>query len=232
MAERTVHDEAARAERLLAAQDRAARLFAAVEATGIIAPGVTDWEASDAIRDLAAAEHGVDEHWHKRIVRSGPHTLQPYTEDPPDRTMTEDDIAFADFGPVFGDWEADFGRTWVIGSDPVKQRLVADLPEVFAEAKTWYQAHPDCTGGELYAEVVRQSEARGWSFGNFHCGHMVGEHPHENHPDGLDALLWAQSEMRIDALDPSGRVSHWILEVHLVDRQRQIGGFHEELLTL
>jgi Xaa-Pro dipeptidase len=29
--------------------------------------------------------------------------------------MTNDDIVFADFGPVFEGWEADFGRTWVIG---------------------------------------------------------------------------------------------------------------------
>jgi Xaa-Pro dipeptidase len=32
--------------------------------------------------------------------------------------------------------------------------------------------------------------------------------------------------------DPSRRIRHWILEVHLVDRARQIGGFYEELPTL
>jgi hypothetical protein len=32
--------------------------------------------------------------------------------------------------------------------------------------------------------------------------------------------------------DRSGRAGHWILEVHLVDRDRQIGGFYEELLDL
>jgi hypothetical protein len=29
-----------------------------------------------------------------------------------------------------------------------------------------------------------------------------------------------------------GRQCHWILEVHLVDRDRRIGGFFEQLLTL
>jgi hypothetical protein len=33
-------------------------------------------------------------------------------------------------------------------------------------------------------------------------------------------------------LDRTGRRCHWILEIHLVDRDRQIGGFHEELLDL
>ena len=32
--------------------------------------------------------------------------------------------------------------------------------------------------------------------------------------------------------DPSGRQCHWILEVHLVDREREIGGFFEQLLTV
>ncbi len=45
--------------------------------------------------------------------------------------MTDDDIVFADFGPVFDDWEADYGRTWVIGNNPDKLRRRDDLAEVF-----------------------------------------------------------------------------------------------------
>jgi len=32
--------------------------------------------------------------------------------------------------------------------------------------------------------------------------------------------------------DAHGRPRHWILEVHFVDRAREIGGFFEELLTV
>jgi hypothetical protein len=32
-------------------------------------------------------------------------------------------------------------------------------------------------------------------------------------------------------LDRTGRRCHWILEIHLVDRDRQIGGFHEDFST-
>jgi hypothetical protein len=32
--------------------------------------------------------------------------------------------------------------------------------------------------------------------------------------------------------DRNGQVSHWILEVHLVDSERGIGGFFEQLLDL
>jgi Xaa-Pro aminopeptidase len=185
------------------------------------------------VRDLAAERFGVRRHWHKRIVRSGPFTLQPYQESPPDRVMLDEDIAFADFGPVFDDWEADFGRTWVIGDDPVKRRLRDDLAAVFAEGKRHFEARPEITGAELYAEVLRLTAARGWEFGNFHCGHVVGEFPHERvagEPDASRITGANTDPMR--RLDPSGRRVHWILEIHLVDRAREIGGFYEELLTL
>jgi Xaa-Pro aminopeptidase len=69
---------------------------------------------------------GIRRYWHKRIIRAGPNTLQPYRENPPDRVIGADDIVFADFGPIFEEWEADFGRTFVLGDDPVKHRLAAD----------------------------------------------------------------------------------------------------------
>jgi len=49
-----VEDEGVRSARLLDAQAKAADLFAAIEPRGIIAPGVRETDASDAIRDLAA----------------------------------------------------------------------------------------------------------------------------------------------------------------------------------
>lgn len=225
--------EQERVSHLLAAQERAAALFDAVTEAAILAPGVLDSEASDAIRELAADRFGMPRHWHKRIVRSGPNTLRPYQENPPDRAMTDDDIVFADFGPIFEGWEADFGRTWVLGGDPVKLRLRDDLAEVFTAGKRFYEDHPDLTAAELYTEVVRLARERGWEFGNHHCGHLVGEFPHENFAgERTGSLLAAGNLEPIRRTDPSGRVAHWILEVHLVDRDRRIGGFYEELLTV
>ena len=105
-----VEDEDLRAARLLDAQAKAAELFAAIGPRAIIAAGVGEVEASNAIRDLAADMFGVDRHWHKRIVRAGPNTLQPYRQNPPDRVITADDIVFCDFGPVFEQGNR-FGRT-------------------------------------------------------------------------------------------------------------------------
>lgn len=95
-----IEDEALRATRLLDAQDKAVALFAEVQARGLVAPGVRETEASNAIRDLAAEMFGVSRFWHKRIVRAGANTLQPYKENPPDRVIGDDDIVFCDFGPA------------------------------------------------------------------------------------------------------------------------------------
>jgi hypothetical protein len=70
-----VRSEDERTARLLEAQGMAAELFAAVEAGGLIAPGVGERQASDAIRDLAGDMFGTERWWHKRIVRAGPNTL-------------------------------------------------------------------------------------------------------------------------------------------------------------
>ena len=83
---------------------------------------------------------GTTRHWHKRIIRSGPNTLAPYQENPPDRVIGADDIAFADFGPIFEEYEADFGRTYVFGADPAKHRLQRDLPNRCSHCLT-----PRCT---------------------------------------------------------------------------------------
>jgi Xaa-Pro aminopeptidase len=196
-------DEEVRAQKLLDAQAKAADLF------------------------------GVSRYWHKRIVRAGPNTLQPYRQNPPDRILGEDDIAFCDFGPIFEDWEADFGRTFVIGDDPVKQQLRAALPVIFDAGRAFFDSHPDVTGEQLFDHVTVLAGQAGWEFGGTIAGHLVGEFPHEKIAgDEIGSYIAPESGEPMRRLDRTGRRCHWILEIHLVDRDRQIGGFHEELLDL
>jgi Xaa-Pro dipeptidase len=208
-------------------------LFDAISERAVIGPGVGERAASDAIRDLAADLFGTRRFWHKRIVRAGPNTLLPYDENPPDRLIEADDIVFCDFGPIFEEWEADFGRTFVLGDDPVKHRLRADLPVIWDAGRAFFEADPDITGERLYAHMVGLAEQAGWEFGGLHSGHLVGQFPHEKIAgDELECYIAPGSDQPMRRLDRTGRRCHWILEVHLVDRDRQIGGFHEELLDL
>ena len=232
MAEGT-EDEDVRAARLLDAQAKAAQLFAAVEQFGLIRTGVREVEASDAIRDLAAEMFGVDRHWHKRIVRAGPNTLQPYRRNPPDRMIDDDDIVFCDFGPIFEKWEADFGRTFVLGSDPVKLALRDALPVVWNAGRSFFSAHPAITGQQLFTHVNGLAEQAGWEFGGPHAGHLIGQFPHDK-IDGakIESYISPGNNTAMRRTDRAGHRCHWILEVHLIDRRRQIGGFYEELLDL
>src|ERR1700723_3958868 len=134
-----------RAERLLDAQASAIALFEEVAARGRLAPGQGEQAVSDQVRDLANEMFGKTRHWHKRIIRSGPHTLFPYRENPPDRIIEADDIAFADFGPIFEEFEADPGRTYGLGGDPAKHRLGADLPVIFDAGRHYFAGHPGIT---------------------------------------------------------------------------------------
>lgn len=220
-------------ESLLAAQNKAAALFAEVVDSGMIQPGKLESELTGEIHSLAGARFGVRRHWHKRIVRSGPNTLMTYYDDPADRRIAEDDVVYFDFGPVFEEWEADFGRTYAVGSDPIKHRLVADIAASFQQGKDFYRRSPVLTCGQLYDFVAGLAEPLGWKFGAPSAGHLIGHFPHEQAP--LDRNRFSIRHGNDTALrepDANGMMRHWILEIHFVDPVRQIGGFFEELLTL
>ena len=226
-------DEAVRVSRLLDAQVKAAQLFDEVEARELMRAGITERALSNEIRDLAKGMFGVTRHWHKRIVRAGENTLETADENPPDRVIADDDILFLDFGPIFEEWEADFGRTFVLGSDPRKLALRDALPEVWHAGHDYFHRHPDVTGEELFDHVVTLSEDRGWVFGGIIAGHLVGEFPHEKIAgDEIDSYIAPGSKQPMRRKERSGKECHWILEVHLHDEDRRFGGFHEELLDI
>ena len=227
-----MYSEAQRVAALAEAQQKAAAFFDRIEQS-LIRPGVTEMQLTRDIAELGRREFGIEQNWHKRIVRAGPNTLEPYDENPPDLMLGEDDILFIDLGPVFEAWEADFGRTYVLGADPHKLRLRDDVAAAFVAGKKYFQEHPQITGSEFYAYVQQLAERAGWEFGGKLAAHMIGEFPHKSLPVDK-AVAWADAgnHTPMRGLDPLGRERHWILEIHFVDRARRIGGFYEELLTV
>lgn len=223
--------EAERRAALIAAEARANALFDAIEATGAIAAGRTERDVEEAIRELAEQCFGVTQHWHRRIVRSGPHTLTTAFDHPDDRTIEPDDTVYVDLGPVFEPWEADIGRTYALGADADRRRLVADLPRVFDQVQAHYDASPQITGAQLYAFAQGAAEDAGWAFGGRIAGHLVGEFPHHTWPPEFSRRWIAPgNDEPMRGTDHLGRARHWILEIHLVDQARTFGGFYERLL--
>jgi Xaa-Pro dipeptidase len=218
---------------LLDAQQKAHALFAGIKTKNLIRPGRRESEINEGVYALAENMFGIRRYWHKRIVRAGPNTLAPYDENPPDLTVAGDDIVFLDLGPVFEEWEADYGRTYVVGDDPLKQKLCREIEAAFTKGKQYFQDHPEITAAELYAYAQQLAEQAGWEYGGPIAGHLIGVFPHEKIAGNMVTLyVHPQNHNRMRLPDASGRKRHWILEIHFVDRARQIGGFYEELLTI
>ncbi|BBZ25533.1 M24 family metallopeptidase [Mycolicibacter hiberniae] len=228
--------ESVRVERLRDAQAKAGALFDEIERRAMIRPGVGERRLSEEIAALAADLFGVTRHWHRRVVRAGENTLLPFRADPPDRVITDDDIVYLDLGPIFEQWEADFGRTFVLGgadADPDKLALRDALPRVWNAGREFFEAHADVTGAQLFDHVVGLARDEGLEFGAPIAGHLLGEFPHKK-ISGDEARFYVApgSDERMRRTDATGRVCHWILEVHLVNRARGFGGFYEQLLDI
>ena len=217
---------------LLKAEAKALELFYETEKRNWIVPGISEDDLSKKIHDLAFEMFHTKTHWHKRIVRSGKNTLLPYSKNPPNRTLSADDILFFDFGPVFERWEADLGRTYVLGSDPKKIQLKRDVEECWNIGKEFFDSRSTITGAELYSYICKLAEDRSWSFGNEHCGHLIGKFPHER-IQGEKTLNYIHPENHtpMNAPDKNGNPRDWILEIHFIDIKQKIGGFFEQVLT-
>ena len=216
-------------QHLLRAEQKAIELFATVEALGLITPGKSERELTAEIVRLAEESFGITQYWHKKIVRTGVNTLESYNGNPPDRIIQPEDILFLDFGPIFEGWEADLGRTYVLGNDALKLKLKQDVGTAWQEAKAWYEEKSSLTGSEFFYYATELAARYGWEFAGEIAGHIVGHFPHEQAGPG-DLSLDIHPDNHADILDAQGQDRHWILELHFVDRANHIGAYFEQLL--
>jgi Xaa-Pro dipeptidase len=220
-------------ENLLKSQNKAKELLREIEERKLIKIGVTESAITKEIYNIALEVFGTKKHWHKRLVRTGPNAVLSYKAEPPDRAVEENDLVYVDLGPVFDEFEGDIGKTYLMGTDPKKEKLIRDLEIIFAEAKEFYLKQPEMSGAQLWAKVEELTEKAGWLCGNSSAGHIIGEFSHSQRYGSLPHhKINALNNVSMTAPDIDGRVHHWILEIHLVDQEKQYGGFFEDLLTL
>lgn len=219
-------------EKLIEAEKKAAYLFEEVEKRNLIKAGKTEHQLSLEVTDLISELFGEKKFWHKKIVRAGKNTLLPYKEDPPNIVIENDDIVFIDFGPVFNGWEADFAKTYVLGNDEKKLKLMNDVESAWNEGNEFFKKNKtELTGAEFYKYTKELVKKYGWEYGNVYCGHLVGRFPHEKiigedivnyiHPDNNQLMC---------EKDRNGNERFWIYEIHFIDRKLGIGGFVERML--
>lgn len=219
-------------EKLQWAENKAIDLFNIVEQRGLIRAGKTELQLSEEIQKVAKEEFGVLDHWGKKIVRTGINTMAPYMANPDDLLIQEGDILFFDFHPVFDGWEADLGRTYILGNNPLKQKIKEDVEEAWYIANEWYHKQTKLTGAEFFSYVNELTKQYGYEFGNAIAGHIVGKYPHEQPDNPSDLCLDVHPDNHQDILsvDKNGDPRHWILELHFVDKANQIGAFFEQLI--
>lgn len=219
-------------QQLMKAEEIAIQLFQEVENRGLIQAGKDEETLNKEIFLLAKELFQIEKHWHKRIVRAGKNTLFPYKENPPNQIIQEDDILFFDFGPIIENWEADLGRTYVCGNDPDKTKIKQDIEKAWHEAKAWFHQHKSLKASDLFRYAEKKAAEKGWDFGGEIAGHLIGEFPHEKlEPGNYHLYVHPQNDLDMFLPDANGQKRHWILEMHFVDREREIGAFYEQVLT-
>lgn len=217
---------------LIRAEKIAIELFNEAEVRNLIVAGKDEETLNKEIFSLAKELFGIEKHWHKRIVRCGANTLHPYKENPPNRIIQKNDILFFDFGPIIENWEADLGRTYVLGNDHQKHKLKNDVEIAWHETKNWFDQQTDLKASKLFEFAVNKAIQYGWEFGGEIAGHLIGEFPHESlEPGNYHLYVHPENHNNMFELDVHGQPRNWILELHFVDRKNEIGGFYEQLLT-
>ena len=218
--------------KLLNAQYISIQLFKAIEESNLIIAGKSEEQLNAEVCDLALHKFGIQEHWHKKIVRTGKNTLAIYPDNPHNRTIAKDDILFIDLGPIVEGYEADIGRTYVLGNDPRKLKLKNDVEAAWYDIQEWYQQQTTLKASALFQYAVDKAAEFGWEFGGEIAGHIVGEYPHEQpiNTQSLELDIHPENHNDMFRLDANGNKRHWILELQFIDRENEIGGYFEQLL--
>jgi len=214
------------------AQNISIQLFKAIEENNLIVAGKSEEQLNSEVCGLALNKFGIETHWHKKIVRSGKNTLAIYPHNPADRIIDKDDILFIDLGPIVEGYEADIGRTYVLGNDPQKLKLKNDVEAAWYEIQEWYQHHTILKASDLFQYAAEKAKEYGWEFGGEIAGHIVGKYPHEQplDPQSLELDIHPENHNDIFLPDVFGNKRHWILELQFTDREKEIGGYFEQLL--
>jgi Xaa-Pro dipeptidase len=212
---------------LIEAEKIASELFRKIEQNALIKAGKSEKQLNFEIFELAKKEFGIKKHWHKRIVRAGENTLFPYKENPPDLVLKDDEILFFDFGPIIDEYEADYGRTYVLGNNAEKIRLAESVEKAWYEVRNWFFKQTEVSGADLFNYTVKTAEKYGYTFGGEIAGHLIGKFPHEKPNDKFNEVyIHPKNGKNLKA----NQSLFWILEIHFVDPNLKIGGFFEQLL--
>ena len=158
---------------LVAAQGATLEVLAELERE--VRPGDTEQELAARAEELARAR-GATGFWTPVAVGAGPGNLVCHPDFPPTaRAVAERDLVWFDVTPDFDGWPGDATRSVVVGSDPARERVLADCTRI--ERAIVDAIRPGMLAKELFGIARRLLDADGYELldllGNI--GHDLGE---------------------------------------------------------
>lgn len=187
------------------------------ELASMIRPGMVEEDAHILYKSLCE-KHGVLKNWHPAKLRFGPNTLKTFKEISDPYTLQAEDIFYVDIGPVVDGHEADYGETFVLGSNYEHKQIMQSSVKLFNEVRDhWMETK--IKGPELYEWASLRAKELGYHLNMGSDGHRIGDFPH--HVFFKGAIIECDEELLPNA---------WILEIQLDHPKLKFGAFFEDIL--
>lgn len=184
-----------------------------------IEPGMTQADC-DALISQSFKARDIQKMWHPTKFRIGADTTKSFSE-PSEKTQKigDGEICFIDVGPIFAGHEADFGRSFVVGSgNSAYEKLAESSEEIFKKCVQFWDEEKS-NGAELLAYAKDLAKSYGYTLNPGMSGHRVGDFPHK---------LYSSEKLFKIQHTPSKYL--WILEIHLIEENLKRGAFFEDIM--
>lgn len=201
-----------------------------------------DETAGQAVASRIFASHGISQTWHPSKIRFAANTRKAFREiSATDLVLAKGDLFFLDIGPVIDGYEADVGKTFVVGHKVIsevpfskdnsaaeekmnlkftpEEKLQMTSEEIFAAtAKHWRERHS--SGAELYQFANQMAETKGYFLTlDGASGHRISDFPHAIHYRG-----------KLKDFNHEAHSLRWVLEIQIHDPKLNRAAFFEDIL--
>ncbi|MAZ48018.1 MAG: hypothetical protein CME65_05615 [Halobacteriovoraceae bacterium] len=173
-----------------------------------------------ALLEKLMKDFGVEKKWHPTKFRIGSDTLKSFSEKSTDLPPLKDgEIFFIDIGPVWENYEGDYGQTFIFNQAKSEfSELASKAQQVFKYTKDQWVEN-NLSGTDLYKSAEKYSETLGVKLNMNMGGHRLGDFPHHLFYRGDLAEI---NEAPVDNL--------WVLEILIADQKLNRGAFFEDIL--
>lgn len=179
--------------------------------------GMTEKEGRTLLEQMLD-DSSLEKRWHPTKMRMGINTVLNFRDNSEDYILQENDIFFADVGPVYYNHEGDYGETFVVGNSP-KLKHLSDATKIIFYATQTAWKEKNLTGVALYEFASKEAEKLNLRLNSNMYGHRLGDFPHAVH-----------TKAKLGDLPFKPAAHLWVLEIHVIDDELKRGAFFEDIL--